>query len=361
MRGGFSCYLDLIRVTAAGVVFLHHLAFDFGCYGSASPGCAALTMLVPFHAGHSAVVAFFVLSGYVITVVATERERSLRDFALARAARIYSVAVPTLALVMGIDLLSYLQAEPDAYPAYQYASVWKYLPLILGFATDHWFLAENAFSLGAWWSVAYEVWYYILFAACFFLRGWRRWAATGLVGLAMGPKLLALLPLWLLGSFVYVLHCRGTRVRAALPVFVLTLVAMAVLLLSSAVLPLDAWTDALSGGWISRRLRFSRWFAGDLAFALLFALNLYAARSLRLEFGPLARPIRMLAGYTFTFYMIHGPVLKLIARHLDDRMPVVALGTILFTFAFGRTTEQQKGRLRRLLERAVPRPSGLAA
>jgi peptidoglycan/LPS O-acetylase OafA/YrhL len=44
---------------------------------------------LPFAVGHKVVVVFFVLSGYVITYVACERERGLRDFVLARVARIY--------------------------------------------------------------------------------------------------------------------------------------------------------------------------------------------------------------------------------------------------------------------------------
>ena len=43
---------------------------------------------LPFALGHKVVVVFFVLSGYVITYVACERERGLRDFVLARVARI---------------------------------------------------------------------------------------------------------------------------------------------------------------------------------------------------------------------------------------------------------------------------------
>src|SRR4051812_31237259 len=191
MSRGFSCYLDLVRIVAALLVFLHHLSLDFGCYVPGA-GCA----LVPFHAGHSAVVLFFVLSGYVITYVAHERERTLSAFALARIARIYSVAVPVLALVMALDGLAYATGHTAGVPWYQYQSAWKYLALSLTFTTDHWVLAENAFSLGAWWSVAYEVWYYVLFAAAFYGRGVWRWILPVAVAAFMGPKLLAMLPLW---------------------------------------------------------------------------------------------------------------------------------------------------------------------
>ena len=355
MKRGFSAYLDLVRISAAVVVFLHHLALDFGCY---APGaaCAPLARMVPFHAGHSAVVIFFVLSGYVITYVASERERTLRQFALARAARIYSVAIPVLALVCCLDAYAAAGGRWAGIPVYQYAAPYKYVPLMLGFATDHWFLAENAFSLGAWWSVAYEVWYYVAFAAVFFARGWARWVLGGAVLLVMGPKLVALFPLWLFGSMVYRLHRAGASAGRAGPwVFGVTLALMAALLFSDVLPALNDGMDASTGGWIAAHLRFSQWFAGDLVLAVLFAANIYAAKDVIGDFGRADAPVRFVAAYTFTFYMVHGPVQKTVAQSLGTGLAATALLTIAFTFAFGQVTERQKGRLRRLLERALDR------
>src|SRR5260221_5563674 len=85
------------------MVFGDNMALNYGCYEPEENGCKALGWLIPHHAGHSAVVIFFVLSGYVITYVASERETTLRDFALSRCARIYAVAVPTLILAIVLD------------------------------------------------------------------------------------------------------------------------------------------------------------------------------------------------------------------------------------------------------------------
>src|SRR4051794_17257355 len=114
MKRGLSIYLDLVRVVAALLVFVHHLSLDFGCYARPEAGC----VLVPYHVGHSSVVLFFVLSGYVITYVAHERERTLSAFALARVARIYSVAVPALVLTMALDGLGYLTGHLQGVPLY---------------------------------------------------------------------------------------------------------------------------------------------------------------------------------------------------------------------------------------------------
>ena len=57
MRPDFSAFLDLLRLSAAAVVFLGHLSW-------AHFGGEALSVFEPL--AHSAVATFFVLSGYVI-------------------------------------------------------------------------------------------------------------------------------------------------------------------------------------------------------------------------------------------------------------------------------------------------------
>ncbi len=55
--------------------------------------------------GHSAVVIFFVLSGYVISATLRPGGTAL-DYGIKRAARIYSVAIPAVLLTWGLDLLA---------------------------------------------------------------------------------------------------------------------------------------------------------------------------------------------------------------------------------------------------------------
>src|SRR3954471_10064213 len=95
MKRDVSAFLDLTRILAALTVFLGHLSFpQFGGQ-----------MLSAFgEQRHSAVIVFFVLSGFVIAWAA-ERDGSAREYTLNRAARIYSVALPALALSWAIDHL----------------------------------------------------------------------------------------------------------------------------------------------------------------------------------------------------------------------------------------------------------------
>jgi len=94
LRRDFSAFLDLVRLTAAVFVFLGHLS-DRRFGGEALPPFLTLAK--------SSVIAFFVLSGYVISWSA-KRDGHALDFAINRAARIYSVALPAVLLTWAVDL-----------------------------------------------------------------------------------------------------------------------------------------------------------------------------------------------------------------------------------------------------------------
>ena len=91
----FSVVLDLIRFLAALVVVAGHVARD-GLYD----GWAA----IPMWAAHAAVLVFFVVSGAVIAESATRPGLSLRDFAIARASRLYSVVLPAIVFSYAVSM-----------------------------------------------------------------------------------------------------------------------------------------------------------------------------------------------------------------------------------------------------------------
>jgi peptidoglycan/LPS O-acetylase OafA/YrhL len=80
-----SLILDVIRFTAASLVLLHHVAWrKFGTY-------------VPWHFTQTAiepVMAFFVLSGFVIALTAETNDRTAGQYFLSRATRLLSVTIP---------------------------------------------------------------------------------------------------------------------------------------------------------------------------------------------------------------------------------------------------------------------------
>lgn len=90
---GLSLYLDLIRFLSAVVVVLHHTwPIVFPSFPLPWPG-------------HSAIVTFFVLSGYVIAHSARP-EVGLRAYAYNRIARILPVTLAAMMLSVAISPFS---------------------------------------------------------------------------------------------------------------------------------------------------------------------------------------------------------------------------------------------------------------
>jgi peptidoglycan/LPS O-acetylase OafA/YrhL len=348
---GFSTYLDLLRLAAALVVFLDH-------WGQPAFTGSGHAWFAPY--GHLAVIVFFVLSGYLITAVAVERETSLRVFVASRAARIYSVALPALALTAAIDLILLAHGQGAQVPDYQYAAPAKYLALFLGFGTELWFVHEDAFSNVPYWSLSYEVWYYALFAAALYGQGRGRLLLIAGLALLVGPRLWLLLPVWALGSGVYRLHR-----RIALPpgparwAFAGTLLAIVALKAAHLDDLMNAQASRVIGDWLGPAamplLRYSRYFLGDWLFAALLAANLFAARFAAPDLGAIGRAIRYFAGFTFTAYLMHYPLLELLAGLFAPSPALLAAGVLGAVWVLALGTERQKTRLRRLIVAALDR------
>jgi len=157
-----SRYLDLLRIVAALLVLFAHLTDPIITDGA---------IRGPNQIGYSAVMIFFVLSGYVISYVAAEREFNLVDFAISRISRVYSVVIPAIALTIFVDVL-FLCVTPSIngnellaeIPIYQYNKFPQYLILTMLFGNQIWGLKEPAFSNGVYWSMCFEVYYYITFS-----------------------------------------------------------------------------------------------------------------------------------------------------------------------------------------------------
>ena len=356
---GFSVYLDALRTAAALVVF--------GAHATGSAFLTGFPWLQDF--AHDAVLAFFVLSGYVIAHAA--RDRDLTTYAVNRAARIYSVALPAVLLTPILDQIG-MAWRPELYgPSYQYEALWFYIPFFLAFGTDLWFLAEDAFSNVPYWSLCYEVWYYVLFAALFFLRGRRRIVSGCLVLAIMGPRLWLLFPLWAAGAWM-ALNVR--RVPAPRVSFALALTGLVVVKAGGLDTTLDAWVNGLLAGWPEAHLRYSKDFLGDWLIGALILMNILAARSWGLgglEREAVGRPIVAVASFSFTIYLFHMPLLKFFTSALDHDPASLASWAVMMAavgvalVGLGLVTEHQKPRFRRfflwvvdIVWRALSRWSG---
>lgn len=323
MNREFSTYLDAIRFTAAMLVVVSH--FTFSQFIADVPYQGAL-------AGMS-VTVFFVLSGYVIAYVADQKEHTLREFAVSRLARVYSVALPALALTILIDLYMLHKGVGQNVPVYEYRSLWKYLPIFLTFTSEIGPMHVIVLTDGTFWSLSYEVWYYVAFAAVFYLRGvWR--IVAGLAALAiLGLPALMYLPVWLLGTACYCLHQR-TKVSPAIA-------SIGAIVTASALIGLWAFgfMDAADGGAMAalhgwpKTVHNSMNFPSHYIAGVLTAAHFYFVRYCSLGYlrGRQTRAaITYMASFTFALYLAHRPLMDLWAFLLDHDPHSIASVALLF-------------------------------
>jgi peptidoglycan/LPS O-acetylase OafA/YrhL len=342
---GVSLYLDLARISAAVLVLLHHV-FGPPYYDGG------------FHfPGRSAVIVFFVISGYVIAY-ASDGQADWRPYAVARLARIYSVALPALALTGLLYVAQGLLLPGDVTMHYDHPAA--RLAVSALFLNQIWNLTVAALTDGPYWSLCYEVWYYVLFGVLCFLRGWRRWLAVGAVCLLVGPRILLLLPIWGLGVGLYhvMRRHRGPVGPGETALFLVSAAVFLVALFGpNPAAPLSAaLSDQLHDGyWQLGGVRLfiggDAQFPSDYLLGLLFAGTVYFSRAV---FHPgvaasrWALPVRVASSYTFSLYLFHAPLLiflnPVLRRWLPaDWVPAVTIALIVAAVALlGRVTEHRK-------------------
>jgi len=341
MKPGFSLWLDVLRAGAALVVLFGHMAhirFTRGDY----------YFLREINIASDAVILFFVLSGVVIAYAAG-RDGSLGRFAFNRLTRVWSVVLPALVLTVIFDAWG-VATNPAAYPAdyYQPKPLGEMFLRGLSF-TNEW---QGAFSdrlrlgtNGPLWSLSYEVGFYALFAAVLFLKGALRWVMAALIALLVGLPILALLPAWALGVWVwYRVSPRrerddqpggqsgprpilGTRQSAAWMLAVAPLICLVAL----KAIGLDTALSAMTARFFapmshhlvlgySDEVLWNSLMAVLIAAHLIGVWQLCAARTAGTE-GRMARAVRWVAGGSFSLYVMHYPTLHLLDATLPESLP----------------------------------------
>ena len=342
----FSIHLDLVRFLAATYVMLAHTKY---------PRFTDGWMNSFGYFVNDAVMIFFVLSGLVIAHVTLRNERGFGDYVIARLSRLWSVALPALVMGLLVDSIG-TRLQPSLYDGAWYAADHPIARLVAnaGFLGEIWFVDFLPFSNAPYWSINYEFWYYAIFAAFVFTKGWKRLAAVTLCALICGPKILLLLPVWLMGVAAHKLIERG---RPSLPVG-LTMALLA---------PLAYALYTQSGihghlGWMASRwlgsefqnntLSWSRSFLSNYVVGFLVLAHFLGMAMIlkRVTLFPpaLARLIRTCAGYTFSIYLLHVPLLHCSAALIGlqptskvDWLTMLWM-TVVIIILIGSVTEHKK-------------------
>lgn len=305
----FSVFLDFSRFLAALVVFFHHLSgFSGGIFWQ-------LGLLA-----HESVVFFFVLSGYVIAYAASRPGKGLQEYCWDRATRIYSVALPALAITLLCDALGnrFGAGFHTGVPGRDGTGMgWTLLSALL-FLNQSW-REITVFSNQPYWSLGYEVWYYVLYGCILYSKGIWRILLLPAVLVAMGPSVLLYLPVWLFGVGAYFLA------RRLPPRPMASMIGAALFGAGAAVLCQAQLQEILDKGFMSAGAPLTgllnetaHRFGSDLPLAASFACCLYFLPPC-LELGApfpewAAGAIRLAASYTFSIYLFHMPLLALISK-----------------------------------------------
>lgn len=341
-----SLYLDLVRFLAALCVFVthaRHARFTNGWLDSVG------------RYGSDAVMIFFVLSGLVVAHVTQTKERDFQAYAISRLARLWSVALPALLLGLVADAIG-KKLYPPIYDGPWYHGDNAALRLLVNamFQGQSWFANLLPFTNTPYWSIGYEFWYYAIFAAVHFLRGPTRGVVLALCFALSGPKIVLLLPIWLLGVGIYRLHqTRQIPVELGWLLWIGSFVGYGLYqYLGFPGYLLWRTVQWFGEPFVIDQLVWSKDFVGNWVVGLLVAANFVGfwriCSTFEALFRRFQRPIRFLAGFTFSVYLFHMPMLHFfgaLIRH-DAASPMnqsfLLLATLTATFLLGLVTEQKK-------------------
>lgn len=309
MNPQFSVYLDLVRLSAAFIVFFSHLIIV---------GNPFLWRFKVFP-GHLGVVIFFVLSGYVIAYVVYERKETFDKFIVNRFTRIYSVVIPAMVLTY----LSYWYVQQnnpillEVINANQEINFSQFLSVF--FMLHQSWQQVNFLTNNPIWSIAFEMFYYIAFAVLVYTKGIKRIVLFFCIAVMMGPNIFIYFPLWLFGVFSFFLAVRWkTSLNFSFTLSLLPILGIIFLFTPG----VDIWLGEISKTLVNNKIGAflnpqSQNVVHDYACAFLLSIHFVGIfnflRHKAIFSSWLGEKIKLGAEMTFALYLLHLPFLYVIS------------------------------------------------
>ncbi len=346
--------LDGLRGVAAAVVVVHHAFLSIpilseGNYRRDVPDWASWMVFSPAHlvwAGSEAVLVFFVLSGFVLTLPALRRTQDWIAYYPSRLVRLYLPVVASIALALVFFVLVPRQEQPhQAFWINRHAEPFS-LHGLLGDVT----LFAPTLVNSPLWSLTWEVLFSLLLplfvSIAAVTRRW--WWATAVIAVllsALGEyehqKWLMYLPMFLLGSAL----AAGWERMPAVPTglgWVLLVVALLGIIVKWWLPVTEWWSPVLPAIVLAS--------AG-----LMFVL---AGKWLPAERFLLGRIPRELGRLSFSLYLVHEPITVSVANLLPNALPswlvVVAIPVgIAVAYGFSRLVELPAHRLAKRIAKSL--------
>lgn len=310
----FSAWLDLFRWVAAMLVVISHVGGPMlQALSETPPGQRhAFHYLYSFVAGfaHSAVIIFFVMSGLFVggglCAEAHRRAPHAVNYFMKRIIRLSIVLIPAMALSY-VLLLAGQKIYPDVYALKQINAA------TLGIFLCNAVYLQNVACVrfagnDALWSLFNEWWYYVLFypvAVAVIRRDWSlRSSLCVAICVALGlllnlfqfsnAPLIPYMGIWLIGALL--VYARPPRFLRS------PLIAGLILVVFLTAARIGMGADAMHGTTLPS-------FAVDVVTAALFAKLIVNLKHYKgLPAPPLVSLQRALAGFSFTLYCVHIPV-----------------------------------------------------
>lgn len=313
-------WLDWIRFLAAMLVLADHARGGFvGDFGNLPPEQRTPLVAVAFgltRLGNQAVIVFFVLSGYLVGGRTLARLLSgqfrTADYAIDRATRIYVPYIPALALTWVCSTVVSIDADISTFimNVFCLQGIWA-----------------SAFGNNApLWSIAYEVWFYVLAGAIGAIATSKNhnsvWTPLAFAATVISLGVFTVLSstylfCWLLGAGAYFVRFnRIPNLIVSSPVFAVS--ALGILLAS----PSQFGRLASAAQFLPRLEIFQLTMAASGA-ALISTIVTLQPRSAAIS--QLDRLGSRLAAFSYTLYLIHWPVLGVIGTYLLPRRNEVSL------------------------------------
>lgn len=351
----FSLYLDIIRFLAAILVVISHANVRY-----------LSSEILPLSShGHLAVIIFFVLSGYVITYIVDVKENRFSLYWSSRLSRIYSVALPVILLTPLLDYFGRSFAEMPVIYANSASSTWPIrIFASLFFLNETWFNSIMSFSNTPFWSLCYEMSYYLIFSLMIFLKGKARLLSIAISCLVIGPKILLLFPVWLMGSYLH--HSKklaGLSLITGWLLFIGSIVTLVFWEYMDFTMLITEYLKTVVGEKFHKQLAFSKYFLGDWILGILILLNFAAFRTIGPQFAWILNPfkniIRYAASFTLTLYLFHQPLLQFYAALIAGKEGNIwyfwqtITATLITIFLLGLLTERRREGMRSWLRKKM--------
>jgi len=375
MNERLSTTLDLSRWIAAFLVIVGHVAHLFlvGRDGLIERTILVETAYFITNLGHTAVMIFFVISGFLVGGITLDRWMSkgpdVTGYAVSRFARIYTVLLPALAFGYVLDSIGVrwldgagLYSNVGQLPIGSLDQVGVRLsPLVF---IGNVLMLQGAYvtslgSNGPLWSLAYEWWYYCILcfaAAGALLGGWLRAIGIGLIlllAIVFPVAMFLWMLIWWFGVAAYFLM--RSKIPPPKTWFAATCFGLSVV-------GSYLFETHVHGAPIFLR------FTVDAAVAAAYTLVLWSVSRADASI-PFARFHKWAAGFSYTMYLVHFPIFLFLGAAASQflgwpilsspswaawgRIIVMICALYTIGYLFYLVTEKHTDRVRAVLKRGA--------